>query len=159
MATILLATDGSPSAEAATEKAIELAKATGSDLAVITVWHVAVSAFAYEPLVVVPEVLDTERQRAVEVLAAARDRAAKAGVQVEEILVEGRPPDEICNVARERDASMIVIGSHGFGPARRLIFGSVSTDVLHHASCPVLVVRSKPAEDEATPESGGTADA
>ena len=42
----------------------------------------------------------------------------------------------------------LVIGSHGWGAVKRAVFGSVSTGVLHHAACPVLVVRGRfvPAE-------------
>jgi nucleotide-binding universal stress UspA family protein len=49
----------------------------------------------------------------------------------------------IAQTATNCDASLIVVGSHGWGPIRRLVFGSVSTALLHHAPCPVLVVRER----------------
>jgi nucleotide-binding universal stress UspA family protein len=156
MGPILVATDGSPSAEAALKKAIELAKATGGELVVVTVWHVALSAFAYEPLVVVPEVLESEREAGGVVLATAVARAAAAGVDAEPVLLEGRAVDEICREAAERNATMIVLGSHGYGPVQRLIFGSVSTGVLHHATCPVLVVRGERPAPAAKPKQAAT---
>ena len=56
----------------------------------------------------------------------------------------GDPARQICRLASERDARLIVVGSHGWGALRRLVFGSVSTGVLHHAKQPVLVVPSRP---------------
>ena len=47
------------------------------------------------------------------------------------------------------DAAMIVVGAHGWGAFKRLVFGSVSLGVLHEAPCPVLVVRA-PAPGETT---------
>jgi len=141
MARILLATDGSPSAEAATHEAVELARATGWPLTILTVWHIPVTGFAYEPLVSVPAVAEAVQQRAQLALDTAATAARAAGLEPDARLVEGLPAHDICEVARERGASLIVIGSHGWGTVQRLLFGSVSAAVLHHAPCPVLVVR------------------
>ena len=142
MARILLATDGSPSAGQATDEAISLACATGWPLTIVTVWHVPMTGFAYEPLVAVPEVADSVKERARRALAAAVDSAHAAGLEPEALLVEGLPADEICALARTQEATLVVVGSHGWGRVQRLLFGSVSGGVLHHAACPVLVVRS-----------------
>ncbi len=143
MARILLATDGSPSAEAATREAVELARATGWPLTILTVWHLPVTGFAYEPLVSVPEVAEAVQQRARLALETAAATARAAGLEPDARLAEGLPAHDICELARERDASLIVIGSHGWGTVQRLLFGSVSAAVLHHAPCPVLVVRGE----------------
>jgi nucleotide-binding universal stress UspA family protein len=150
MARILLATDGSPSAEAATREAVELAGATGWPLTILTVWRIPVTGFAYEPLVSVPEVAEAVQERARLALETAAATARAAGLEPDARLVEGLPAHDICEVARERDASVIVIGSHGWGTVQRLLFGSVSGAVLHHAPCPVLVVRGE------TPPGGAT---
>ena len=52
---------------------------------------------------------------------------------------------------------MIVLGAHGWGTVKRILFGSVSTAVLHHASCPVLIVRGEPEENERETVGAGTA--
>ena len=150
MARILLATDGSPSAAKAVAEAVDLAGATGWPLTIVTVWHVPVTGFAYEPLVAVPEVEDVVRDRAREALETAVATARAAGLEPEALLAEGMPADEVCTLAVEREATLIVIGSHGWSGVRRLLFGSVSAAVLHHAPCPVLVVRG-----DAEPEQAG----
>ena len=60
----------------------------------------------------------------------------------------GTPGEYICRVAKEDGATMIVMGTRGMGTIRRTILGSVSDYVLHHANCPVLVVRSPKARKE-----------
>jgi nucleotide-binding universal stress UspA family protein len=92
------------------------------------------------------------QQRAQLALDTAAATARGAGLEPDVRLVEGLPAHDICELARERDASLIVIGSHGWGTVQRLLFGSVSAAVLHHAPCPVLVVRG-----EAADEAGGGA--
>jgi len=148
MRPILLATDGSPSARKATEEAIALAKATGWRLAAIAVWQVALTNFAFDPVAVVPEVAEAEEARARRALAAAADAARAAGLELEEIVAEGDPVEAICETAADRDAALVVIGSHGWGTIRRLLFGSVSGGVLHHSERPVLVVRGDAAPRE-----------
>ena len=56
--------------------------------------------------------------------------------------VTGLPAEELLNAAA--DADMIVLGSHGAGGFKRLLMGSVSAQVTHHAHCPVVVI---PADD------------
>ena len=147
MARILLATDGSPSAARATEEAVRLARATGWPLTIVTAWHIPVTGFAYDPLVVVDDLIDSVRESATRALETAADAARAAGVEPETTLVEGAPADQICELAASLGATMIVIGSHGWGAVRRLLFGSVSWAVLHHAPCSVLVVRDGSVEE------------
>lgn len=147
MKTILLATDGSPSAENATDEAIDLAAATDWRLRVVTVWNMPiVTGYGYAPYPLPQELADVEREHAHNVATAAVAKATEAGVDATFELRTGPAADEICAAAEEASASLIVIGAHGWGAVRRLIFGSVSTHVMHTASCPVLVVRAD--EDE-----------
>lgn len=53
----------------------------------------------------------------------------------------GEPAAELETLAAERDASMIVVGNRGHGVVRRLLLGSVTNRLVHHADRPVLVVR------------------
>jgi nucleotide-binding universal stress UspA family protein len=141
---ILLATDGSPSSALAQAKAIELARLLDVTLLAVSVAHVTLPAVGYAGYGysnVVAELTSAEHQRVEKLLADAADAADAAGVRCCTFTGEGMAADEICRIAAEREAQMIVVGSHGWGPARRLFSGSVSTALVHQAPCPVLVVR------------------
>ena len=143
MKPILLATDGSPSAARAAEEAITLAKALGAPLAAVAVEHVSVPAYGYYGYTeVLADLTNAEREHVAHVLADVRERAAAAGVDCDTYALKGPVVDTICKAAREQNAAMIVLGAHGWGPLKRLVFGSVSTGVVHEAPCPVLVARS-----------------
>jgi nucleotide-binding universal stress UspA family protein len=141
MKPILLATDGSPTAHEAAEAAMKLASDSGRPLLVVTVFDVSSSTIGYGVVPALPDWTDVLKEHAAAVLDDVREAATARGLDVETALLWGFPADEICRLAEERNAELIVIGSHGWGAMRRLLFGSVSDSVLHHAPCPVLVVR------------------
>jgi nucleotide-binding universal stress UspA family protein len=151
MNSIVLATDGSPSAEKATRVAIELARETGARLCVSAVWHAPLATYSYAPLTASPDIDKAKKEHAYDAANSAVERAEAEGVEAESFVREGDPVDMISQTATDCGASLLVVGSHGWGPVRRLVFGSVSTGLLHHAPCPVLVARSDP--EAAAPES------
>ncbi len=61
----------------------------------------------------------------------------------EPVVVMGRPADAIVELASQRSADLLVIGTHGYGALKHLMLGSVAERVLRHAPCPVLTVPSK----------------
>jgi nucleotide-binding universal stress UspA family protein len=146
MKPILLATDGSPTALEATEVAMQLASDSGRPLSVVSVFDVSSSSVGYGFVPALPDWSQVLKEHAAEVLDDVREAAATKGLEVETMMLQGFPADEICRLAEEQNAELIVIGSHGWGPVRRLLFGSVSDSVLHHAPCPVLVVRGSARE-------------
>jgi nucleotide-binding universal stress UspA family protein len=138
MNSIILATDGSPSAADATTQAVELARATGAKLFVVSVWHEGLTTYSAGGL---PESKRAAKEQACDAAGAALEVARAAGIEAESFVLEGDAVERICESAADTKASLLVVGSHGFGPVRRLVFGSVSTALLHRAPCPVLVVR------------------
>jgi nucleotide-binding universal stress UspA family protein len=140
MKPIVLATDGSPTATAATEQAIELAAGSKAPLVIVTVWNIPYTGIGYAPVPLVVDVDAAFRDRAPQIVGEVAARARAAGVVAETVVRRGFPVDEICHVAEERDARLIVIGSHRWGPVRRTLYGSVSRGVLQSARRPVLVV-------------------
>jgi nucleotide-binding universal stress UspA family protein len=142
MKPILLATDGSPSADAATREAIDLACAFEAPLVVVSVAEIVLPPYAgyYGYSEIAADFHRREAEHVSRILAETQERAGTAGVDCETVALEGLTADEICRVARERAPRLVVVGAHGWGPIGRLLHGSVSTHVLHHAPCPVLIV-------------------
>jgi universal stress protein A len=141
---ILFATDGSPSAAEAQKHAFELALRLEAPLLVVSVAHPALPAVGYSAYGysnVVAEVTEAERKRVEELVVSIADTAEAEGVHCSTVAVVGMVVDEICRKASEYDAQLIVVGSHGWGAARRFLSGSVSSGLVHSAPCPVLVVR------------------
>lgn len=140
MRTILIATDGSPSAREAVEFGLELAADQGSAVTFVTVVPAkdVVPMGAFGAIAALPHVVtETEKQP----LDDAHDLAEQAGVTAHQRLLQGDPADEIVAYADVVDADLIVVGSRGHGAVASALLGSVSRGVLREARRPVLVVR------------------
>jgi nucleotide-binding universal stress UspA family protein len=143
MKTIVIATDGSPSALEAVEYGLDLAAEQDAEPVVV---HVApssdvlpVAGFGMGAPVSVPHKLD-EHDRAA--LDEAIELASTKGLHARAELLVGHPAHAIAAYAASIEADLIVIGSRGYGAIAGALLGSVSRGVLHEASCPVLVVRT-----------------
>ena len=142
---IVVGTDGSDTANQAVRQAVDLARAVGAKLELVS---------AYEP--VPAGRLAKERQQAPEdmqwainpredvdsTLDDAADAAREAGVDVEVYPRQGDPADAILDVAEELEADLIVVGNKGMTGAKRFLLGSVPNKVSHHAPCSVLIIRT-----------------
>jgi nucleotide-binding universal stress UspA family protein len=149
MKPVLLATDGSPTAEKATATAIDIARLLDTELVIVSVWDVAyagLSAMGFAPVPMNGELAKLGQEEAAKVVAEAAARAEEAGVETRSVVLRGFPVETICDAAGRFAPQFLVIGSHGWGAMKRALFGSVSTGVLHHATCPVLVVPAEKAE-------------
>jgi nucleotide-binding universal stress UspA family protein len=136
VADIVLGYDDSECSHAALGAALELARAFGDRLVV---------AYAYGP----PEAMVgeeyAEHRRALQEIgeratADALERARGAGVEVDVALVPRKPADALVALAEERNARVIVVGTHGEGPFQSALLGSVPHKLLHRSRVPVLVV-------------------
>ena len=142
MKPIVLATDGSSSAAEATLQAVELARALDAPIVVVAVEHVVVPGYGYFSRAdLLAEMTTIAHEHVEQTLEHTRLLAAEAGVPCEVVGRRGQVADQICRVARQRGARLIVIGAHGWGLMQRAWHGSVSAAVIHEAHCPVLVVR------------------
>jgi nucleotide-binding universal stress UspA family protein len=150
---ILLATDGSEEATLAANTAAGLAAKTGSELHVLTVGP----EYPYYELPDYParfeEVVETQRREAREVLDAQVRKIEESGATVKEAHLEmGERPDRaIVHLGEKLGVGLVVVGSRGLGPLKRSVMGSVSTSVVRHAYCPVLVVRTDGSETDYLP--------
>lgn len=138
---ILLATDGSENAAEATRAAADLSKRSGAELYVVHAWHKPLE-YTYPGVPKPMDVASAFQLQAEEILRRELGRLDRLEVEVTESYLEmGRPSDVILNLSEQVGVDLIVVGSRGRGAFRRLALGSVSEEVVHHASCPVLVVR------------------
>ena len=134
--TIVVGVDGSSSADAAVDRAIELARGLGDRVALVFAAETPVRSVGDEWR----ESQEALAEMGSELLASAARRAERAGVEVETVFVPARPVEGLLEVARERDARMIVVGTASERPLTGLILGSVPHKLLHRSSVPVLVV-------------------
>ncbi len=142
--TILVPTDGSDDALLAAQVAIDLAQRTGAALHLAHVWHFV--AYAGDPYFYTTALPDDYLTMYEETGRAILDReveriTAAGGTVTQTHLLEGRSADVLVDLARTLGADLIVVGSRGMGRLGRLVLGSVSDGIAHHAPCPVLVVR------------------
>lgn len=153
MSIVLLATDGSDLATAAMTRGVALLGRDHRFLSLAVVPPAFVPAAAVSPMDAHPTVIDPELETRIEEQDRAnsvRDLELLASVleiQAEPMVEVGEPGPTICVVAARVNADVIVIGSHGHGWIKRVLIGSVSNHVLHHAPCPVLVMRLEDTAD------------
>ncbi|HEY0869566.1 MAG TPA: universal stress protein [Acidothermaceae bacterium] len=131
---IVVGVDGSAESAKATAWAVEQARATGGTLDLVTVWARPMSYGL--PLVVGGYDPEREAQEVVEKIAADIDLPAP---HLRKSVIHGAAPEVL--VARSGDADLVVVGSRGHGGFAELLLGSTSDHVVHHANCPVVVVR------------------
>lgn len=147
---IAVAVDGSAYADRALEWGIDLALHRSADLTIVTVAPLTAYAVSAEPWVPT-EVLEGEVRHYQGLLTEAVERAQRAGVtRVTGICLEGHISEEIVAFLEKNPVDLLILGSRGLSATKRLLLGSTSDEVLHHVSCPVLIVRV-PAPPEPTP--------
>ncbi|WP_420077748.1 universal stress protein [Streptomyces sp. JL3001] len=141
---VLLAVDGSPSAHGAVEFAFAQASMHGRDLIALHAWS-AQSERAYDgpsdpPFMTYDEsrMRDEEQRVLTEALGGPGEKFPD--VTVHRRLVRGRIRHSLIEASAE--AALVVVGARGRGGFAGLLLGSVSQAVLHHAQCPVAVVRT-----------------
>lgn len=146
---ITVAVDGSQHANEALDIAIDLARRYGSDLSILAVAPLTPIYVAPNEPFVASQVSPSDLPRYQAIVESAVKRAEGAGVtSVSGICTDGVVADEILGHLEENPSDLLVIGSRGLSAAKRLLLGSVSTAMVNHAPCPVLVVRpsvTKPA--------------
>ncbi|WP_189259003.1 universal stress protein [Lentzea flava] len=144
---IVVGVDGSAAAAAALRWAVEQARALACPLDVISVWHLEYGLMteAFPDPDGLSEAAAERAQRKI------MDEAAVnvTGVQLREILVEGEARKLL--VEMSHDARFLVVGNRGHGPLAELLLGSVSSYCVHHASCPVVVVKAGDARGAVSP--------
>jgi nucleotide-binding universal stress UspA family protein len=141
---IMLATDGSESARKAVDSAIEIAKSSNAKLYAV---HVIALGDYYSSM---PLSIDAEWITAMEEHLRIQGKEATdyvenagraANVEVEPVILEGNPANEIVDFAEKNDIDLIVMGTQGKTGIQRFLIGSVAENVVRHSIKTVLVVK------------------
>ena len=137
---LIVALDGSPGAGEALDAGLALARESGAAVTLAYVKH--------RPLPVLGDPfygrsVSQELLRARTVLADAAALAAGLGVEADAEALEGDPARSVLELARARDADLIVVGSRGRGSVAGALLGSVSSEIVRDADRPVLVVKQR----------------
>jgi len=92
---------------------------------------------------ILPEVDQEYVVNLIEKLNSIKELLEDVGLKVKLYLKYGNIPKQIVSVADEENVNIIVMGAHGKGLLSEILLGSVSTDVIRHAKCPVLIVKKR----------------
>ncbi|XP_051131846.1 uncharacterized protein LOC127251933 [Andrographis paniculata] len=116
--------------------------AAAAESRVVTVVHVM------EPLpryaisgVNVESAKQNHEQNAARILSRAFEICREKSLNAKTLILEGDPKDKICRAVEEMSIDLLVVGSRGLGQIKRALLGSVSDYCIHHAKCPVLLVK------------------
>ncbi|MCW5720283.1 MAG: universal stress protein [Devosia sp.] len=145
---IVCAIDGSELSTKALQHALTLAKTFGSKLSVLTVTDPSVIIAPGAEIMMVDTAsiladLDKAKEESAKgILADAGKLAQEAGVSINPVYLPGHPAAEgIVSTAKNSNANLIVMGSHGRRGLGRLLLGSQAAEVLAHSPVPVLIVK------------------
>ncbi|HVL05608.1 MAG TPA: universal stress protein [Acidimicrobiales bacterium] len=142
MQRIVVGVDGSQGARRALEWAVAEARLRDAHVVVVHAW-VEPAAVAVGSALAVggvePEIFEETAERIVADVLSTVDTTGLAQA-VESHVVAGAPARALLDAAKE--AAMIVVGSRGLGGFTGLLLGSVSQQVAHHATCPVVIIPS-----------------
>lgn len=139
---ILLPTDFSDYAGAATKYACAFAEQFAAELHLLHVLEVHLSATpAFGMGLVLPKYIEVSRQAAEKAFQEMLDPKWTEKQKVVTALVQGPPFLEIIRYAREKEIDMIIMATHGRSGLAHVLMGSVAEKVVRKAPCPVLTVR------------------
>lgn len=141
---VSIATDGSPSSARAVRQAVDVARRYNAPLEVVTAWERPYQDNRGTPPQGYPSMAQAVKVRRASAETVAEE--AKAEILAEQpdltvttVVVEGRAEQEIARVAA--DSGALIVGARGRSELSSLLLGSTSRGVLHHAQCPVQIIR------------------
>jgi nucleotide-binding universal stress UspA family protein len=147
---IVVAWDGSAGARTAADLLTKWPVFARSSIRVVTVadievqWWTGLPEAGAETSAILLDAADESRRAADSLVAGLTDELRTAGFGAVGERREGDAAAEIIAAARASDADLIVTGTHGRTGLKRLVLGSVARNVLHHATCSVLIARELP---------------
>lgn len=153
MKKILVAVDGSQSAQKAAKKAAELADQLKAEVTLIHVYtesaQIPVNQFNEVASYLSAETLDSIMEQQEDTIKEERQKIldqdaeffAEKGIKADKVLLHGDPADEVCDYAKENNYDLIVVADKGHGKVERFLLGSISDKIVRHAKTSVMVVK------------------
>jgi nucleotide-binding universal stress UspA family protein len=138
--TVLVATDGSDHAAAATEHAVALAAEHDATVHAVFVVDTSTNLLTVSKDDVRDALRTVREDESERALAAAATTASDAGVPAETHVYEGEPSEQLLAAVDDLAADVVVLGTHGHTGLRRRLLGSVSEQVVRHAPVPVVTI-------------------
>lgn len=136
---ILVAHDGSEHADKALSRAANIAVLTKSSLVVLSVVpDLCMMEISDDDCKSMYKIMTEESEKR---LAAVKEDLSGKGVEMETLVLFGNAADTIIRTCADKKSDLVVIGSHGRYGAKKFLLGSVSSKVVDHAHCDVLVVK------------------
>jgi nucleotide-binding universal stress UspA family protein len=140
--TILFPTDFSNGARAAMDHAISLAKDYHAKLVLLyVIQDISIAEWYIPSSISVTDLVEDMQKSAMREMDKWYNEVAAMVKDVEKMVVRGVPFVEIIRTAKDKNADLIVIGTHGRTGIDHMLFGSTAEKVVRKASCPVLTVR------------------
>ena len=150
---ILLAVDGSTYSDIAIEEVAQRPWPPQSEVKVITAAEAPL--LDMEPWVTTATLIEEmekavnqNAQRVIENALQKLNATENKSLKISSAIIQGLPQQVIVEEAEAWKADLIVMGSRGLGAWNRLLLGSVSDNVVHHAKCSVEIVRKPPASEK-----------
>jgi nucleotide-binding universal stress UspA family protein len=139
---LVVAVDGSPSADKALSTAIELGKALSATLTIISVAPLQALPMASGSAIGLPAIHEAAVKVTKDLLSRLQEQVARAGLKVSTVLLDGYVVEELLHYLDEHSYDLLVMGARGLSTGKRLLLGSVSDAVVHHTKIPVLIIRA-----------------
>ena len=137
---ILVPVDGSDNSYRALDAALLLSEKLGAEItSVHVIEDIPVSYVVSEKLL--KEIVDAYKRENQLILSKCSEIAIKKGLVIKTKLLQGNPGSTILDYCEKEKYDIIIMGSRGMGKFKELVLGSVSNKVLHHSSCPVMIIR------------------
>lgn len=132
--------DGSDNSFRALDAALILSEKLGAKVTAIHVMEeIPVLHIQSEKLL--RQLLDAYKKESQKILSKCSEIAAKKGLSIDTKLLQGNAGSTIIDYCGKEKYDVVVMGSRGMGRFKELVLGSVSDKVVHHSSCPVMIIR------------------
>ena len=137
---ILVAVDGSDNSYRALDAALLFSEKLSSNITAVHVMEqVPITHIGSEKLL--SEFLEAYKKENQDILSKCSEIATQKGLTIKTLLLQGNPASVILDYSKQEKFDLLIMGSRGMGKFKELILGSVSSKIVHHSPCAVLLIR------------------